>query len=250
MIEIQNGHLLAFYYGYDDVGEPTWWQVGGDLESSDEFGVSWVIEGQPNRFTGGNCFGCEYSPPNAPEQLETVRFEFLQRAYLRLTLPDGSQQYMVPITYGSSSRAFFPDHTDYLFPLLEPEDTPFSQGSSQWTFIIDVSEEGEEDGPWNNAHFTIVISEPVFHPDGLANREPGPVLSYTLTLVESFVSSIGFGRIYCELKDFEGEVEPGCSFEPNSEDIYEIPIGNFTDSRIQGVTETGKSFEAFRVWVD
>lgn len=249
-IEIQNGVLLAFYYGYDEEGQPTWWQFTDTLEASDEPGVVWVAEGPPNRFTGGNCFDCDFSPLEDTEQLESIRMEFLQRANMRLTLPSGAQQYMIPITYGSVERAFFADVTDHLFPAMDPESFPYSEAQGLWYFIFDNALTGEEFGPWNLQFVPLQMSPATFYPEGLANRDPGPVLRYSLLWTESPLNAVIFGRIFCELKQTENGVEPGCVYELGQPPHYDIPIGNFTDSRIQGVSENGARFEAFRAFTD
>jgi hypothetical protein len=48
-VEIQNGVLLAYYFGYDDEGNPEWLMLSGPLEpgkDKDE-GVLWQLEVEP-----------------------------------------------------------------------------------------------------------------------------------------------------------------------------------------------------------
>ena len=91
-LEFQNGIMAGYYYGYDLEGDPEWYLVTNPLVRSDSPGVMWELEVEPQRFTGGNCIGCPYQPPDDPEALAAIKIEFLQRAYARLTLNDGSIQ--------------------------------------------------------------------------------------------------------------------------------------------------------------
>jgi hypothetical protein len=244
-IEIQNGRMVAYYYGFDPEGQPTWWLFVGDLEVSEEPGVAWEAEGFPNRFEGGNCFDCEYEAPGDPEQLGAVRFEFLQRASLRLTLPSGSQQYMVPITYGSESKAYFAEHSDYLFPAMAS-----SQIGALWYFAYDYTSAGEQRGPWEMDLLPLTIGQPRFLPQGRFDRPDGPVLAYSVTWYDTPINALGNGEIICELREFGDARVPACVYIFSSSLSFEIPVGNFTDSRIQGVAENGWRFEAFRAYLD
>lgn len=82
--------MAGFYYGYDADGEPEWYLVTGQLERGESAEVMWALEVEPQRFTGGNCLGCPYQAPGEPEIFPAMKIEFLQRAYARLTLSDGS----------------------------------------------------------------------------------------------------------------------------------------------------------------
>jgi hypothetical protein len=119
-VEIQNGVLLAYYFGYDDEGNPEWLMLSGPLEpgkDKDE-GVLWQLEVEPLRVSGGNCRGCAYLPPVAFEPQTPILIEFLQRAYARVTTEGADPQYFVPLMYGDDGIAFFEKETPYKFPKL------------------------------------------------------------------------------------------------------------------------------------
>lgn len=243
-LEFQNGVMAGYYFGYDVAGEPEWYLVTNRLERSENPGVMWEVEIEPQRFTGGNCLGCPYQPPNVPVKQAKIRIEFLQRAYARLTLPDESIQYMVPIMYGDAGKAFFAEQTPYLFPVVT--NNPFA---SLWTLVFkEYSEEAH--APWTWFSGVLMIGPGSLKTGGTYKgmleyivKEPTPPPEV----------SMPFGHILCGLDEELGE--PGCIFSvsvfnPGNPVEFRIPIGNFTDSRIFGETADGMTVQGFRLQYD
>lgn len=236
--EIQNGVMAGYYYGYDIEGEPEWYLVAGQLERSESSGVMWELEVEPQRFTGGNCLGCPYQAPGEPDALPAIKIEYLQRAYARVTLGDGSVQYIVPIMYGDAGKAFFSEQTPYLFPQVTAD--PYA---SLWTLVF--KEPGEEEhAPWTWSPEIFMISEAEVSTGGpnegrLVYRIylPGPPPEVAIQI----------GEITCGPDATSGEAV--CELHMGSV-LYQIPIGNLTDSRFFGEAEDGTIVQGFRLQYD
>ena len=241
--EIQNGVLAGFFYGYDAEGRPEWELVSGQLQTSEEPGVIWELETSMVRATGGSCRDCAYTAPQITEG-DTIRLEFMQRNYMRITV-GGYDQYLVPFTYGSSAVAYFPNKTPYLFPVFV-ETTPFM-------VVIKPGSSIEEPGSWGSMIFDIEtigiiqignkrtlrydLDNYVYWPPGNPVPDPPP--------------PIDLGAIDCQLDD---EVDgPVCKLafdEPVAPGPFVIPVGNFSDSRFFGEAEDGSTIEGFRLDYD
>lgn len=242
--EFQNGILAGYYYGYNSTGEPEWYLITGTLERSETPGVVWTTEVAPLRFTNGNCLGCPYQAPDIPEMLTPIKIEFLQRAYARTTLSDGSSQYMVPIMFGEIGKAYFPEQTPYLFPkLLE---NPLS---SLWVFTF-VTPSEEPPAPWDWHSGIYVIREARMPTSGVFEDQ----LVYTVSQpVPPPEGTVPFGQIICDIDENAGE--PVCKFiaaglDPVTRPEFRIPIGNLTDSRLFGETDDGTIVQGFRLQYD
>lgn len=239
--EFQNGVMAGFYFGYDTKGEPVWYLVSTRLQRSEKPGVMWELEVEPSRYSGGSCLGCLYQAPNEPEKQPMIRIEFLQRAYARITLSDGSFQYMVPIMYGTAGLAYFAEQTPYLFPKLTPN--PFV---SMWNLVFKGFSE-EEHAPWTWSSGVFMIGQ-----GSLATGGAHPGMLFYGIDEPAFPPevAVGVGNILCGLDEELGE--PGCTLRLNGVNPIEfrIPIGNFTDSRIFGETEDGITVQGFRLNYD
>jgi hypothetical protein len=245
-LEFQNGIFAGYYFGYDANGEPEWYLMTKTLTRSETPGVMWEVEVKPKRYSGGNCLGCPYQENDGFVRLDPIKIEFLQRAYARVTYPDGSIQYMVPIMYGSSGKAYFSEQTPYVFPAF-----PFDEGAL-WSLVFKPNSEGKYE-PWTWESIIVHVGEaegersfPGSHEGALSYRigeftDPPEVL-------------LRFGTIICDLDEVTDEV--GCIFEVvNKEDLldpheYQIPIGNFTDSRFFGETDNGDTVQGYRLQYD
>lgn len=239
-LEFQNGILAGAHYSYDTEGEPEWALLTGPLVRSETPGVMWELEVEPQRFTGGNCMGCPYQAPNVPEKLPAIKIEFLQRAYARLTLSDGSIQYIVPFMYGSSGKAFFAEQTPYLFPILTHDPWP-----GLWTLVFKRFSE-EEYAPWLWSSTVLIITEGSIDTGG--NYEG--MLRYGINLPLGPPEELVVGSILCGLDETLGE--PGCMLHLGSLGFpdFQISIGNFTDSRFFGESEEGDTVTGFRLQYD
>jgi hypothetical protein len=244
-LEFQNGIMAGFYYGYDAEGEPEWYLVTNALVRSETQGVMWELEVELQRFSGGNCVGCPYQAPNDPERLPAIKIEFLQRAYARVTYPDGSIQYMVPIMYGDAGKVFFAEQTLYVFPVLS-----FSPYASLWTLVFKTYSE-EEHAPWTWFSGVFMIGEGYLSSTGGSYK--GAVVYNVYQPVNPPEGSAPFGDILCDLDESVGE--PVCvlvagGLNPVNKPEFRIPIGNFTDSRFFGETERGDTVQGFRLQYD
>ncbi len=243
-LEFQNGIMAGYYFGYGVTGEPEWTLITNRLIRSEQPGVMWELEVEPNRFTGGNCLGCPYQAPNAPEVLPPIRIEFLQRAYARVTLNDGSVQFMVPIMYGDAGKAFFAEQTPYLLPLVS-----YNPYVSLWTLVFKRYSE-EEHAPWTWFSGVFMIQQGRIPSGG---GYEGKLVYKVLQPVNPPEVSAPFGDIFCDLD--EAFDEPFCvliagGLNPINKPGFRIPIGNFTDSRFFGETEGGDTVQGFRLQYD
>ena len=239
-LEFQNGVMAGYYYGYDSEGDPEWYLVTSPLVRSESPGVMWELEVEPQRFTGGNCIGCPYQAPNNPEALTAIKIEFLQRAYAKLTLSDGSFQYMVPIMYGGGGKAFFAEQTPYNFPVLTRKPYP-----SLWTFVFNTPSGEFEFEPWRWASQVFIINEGSIEPGGPYEG----MLYYRIDLPVVPPEQLVYGRILCNLE--EELEEPKCTITLAGDiPTFQVSIGNFTDSRIFGESENGDTVQGFRLQYD
>ncbi len=244
ILEFQNGRMTGYYFGYDAEGEPEWYLLNKLLTRSETPGVMWEAEVMPKRYSGGNCLGCPYQPNDGFVRLDPIKIEFLQRAYARVTYPDESIQYMVPIMYGDEGDAFFAEQTPYVFPRIA-----FNPYASLWTLVFRGYSE-EEHAPWKWFSEVFMIEEgkvPESGPDegklryGVWQPAPPPE------------GAAPFGEIICNLGGAMGE--PVCTLiagglNPVDKPEFRIPIGNFTDSRFFGETEDGDTVQGFRLQYD
>jgi hypothetical protein len=238
-LEFQNGHMAGFYYSYDPEGNPEWLMLNQALVRSETPGVMWEVEVQPERYSGGNCPTCAYHPPGAPEYQQPIRIEFLQRAYARLTLHDGSVQFLVPIMYGTSGKAYFSEHTPHLFPEFLPIPRP-----TEWVVAIRLGSE-DDYAPWDWRSGILIIAEASFHTDD-SNVQ---LLHYGLLIPSNPPEgAVVIGRIECTVDpDMHA---PSCALYLGEWPEFRIPIANITDSRISGENALGDSIEMFRLRYD
>lgn len=236
-VEIQNGKLLAFYYGYDAEGRPEWQLFSGLLTRSEQEGVQWELDTFMAHFKDGNCIGCDYQTPADPTEGPAVKLEFQQRNYLRLTIGDNPSQFYVPIIYGSSGFAYFAEQTPYIFPEYGGAGDgvfAFSQ------FLLVSKPNATPPEPWNWKTKIVQIGEG-------KKLEEGPntgQLVYSIVYFDnSAMEPIPDGHITCSLDDESGQ--PGCVIDTSGKN-YQMPIGNLGDSRFFGEAEDGSTIEGYR----
>jgi len=231
-LEIQGGKLVGYYYGYDAEGLPEWQLFNGMLIRSKQEGVQWELETPLLQFKNGNCTGCEYLPPEGPVEGATIRLEFQQRNYMRLTIGDDPSQFFVPIIYGSPGRRYFEEQTPYVFPEYGAD------------FVLITKPNSDPPEPWEwNSRMTPIGKGSV--PQGGLDKgklryrtwipSPPPGHDVTVKLIE------------CELEAESGQ--PGCILFLNDKE-YVIPIANMSDSRFFGEAEDGSTVEGYRLDYD
>ncbi len=240
-LEIQGGKVVGFYYGYDAEGRPEWQLFTGMLIRSELQGVQWELETPLLQFKNGNCTGCDYQPPDDPVEGATIRLEFQQRNYLRLTIGDNPSQFYVPIMYGTTGRRYFAEQTPYVFPKYA---NPGGGILSAAQFLLVSKPNTDPPEPWNWDSEIVQVSEGRI-------AEGGPnmgKLVYSIVYVDnSAMEPVPDGEIVCRLDDDSGQ--PGCLVEIHGKN-YVMPIGNLGDSRFFGEAEDGSTIEGIRLFYD
>lgn len=229
VIEVQNGVLVAYYFGYDEQGDADWFVLSAPLEESDESGVMWEAEGNPVRLSQGSCLGCDYQEPDLETDEEAVRFEFLQRANARVILADGQEQFIVPFAFGSPARTFFPGETDFRLPTLEGTLEPEFNEPKDWVFTFEVID--RPGFPGSLDAYLGRIFEGVPSDNG---NNPSSDVVYLVDRDEIFLGSITCGPDQLEEND-----AVVCIYDSPDDTRYIIPLANFTDSRIVGTNLAG-----------
>ncbi len=231
-LEIQGGKLVGFYYGYDAQGRPEWQLFNGMLIRSQQQGVQWELETPLLQFKNGSCTGCEYQPPEDPVQGATIKLEFLQRNYLRLTIGDNSSQFYVPIIYGSTGRRYFSEQTPYVFPEYGAD------------FVLITKPNSNPPEPWKWKSRITPVSKGHVAQGG---PDVGKLVYETWWLSPPPGPDVFAKLIECELEAESGQ--PGCIlFLDNKE--YVMPIANMSDSRFFGEAADGSTVEGYRLSYD
>jgi len=239
--EIQNGVLAGYYYGYDLNGLPEWHLFTGPLVRSDKQGVLWELKTQLQRFEEGNCIGCDYVAPTGPAEGSTITLDFMQRAYLRITIGDNPSQFFVPFIYGSAGKKYFEAQTPYVFP-------EYGGGGSylgDTTYFMFVTRPNTDPpSPWLWESFILPITAGKVATGGSLE---GKLYYETFTPQGPPGPDVLSVLIVCELDQASGE--PGCKWVAGPKK-YTIPVGNLTDSRIYGEAEDGSTIEGYRINYD
>lgn len=240
-LEIQNGFLLAYYYGYTAAGLPEWQLISGPLVRSEQDGVQWELDAYLNYFEDGNCIGCDYVMPVGPVIGPAVKLEFLQRNNLRLSIGENPSQYYVPIIYGSLGAKYFEGQTPYVFPKYEGSDS----GSEYATHFLFVAKPNTDPpSPWLWESFIMPIGEGKVASGG---HNQGKLVYDTWIPQGPPGPDVIVGLIVCELD--QASDQPGCKWVRGPKE-YVIPIGGISDSRIFGEAEDGSTIEGYRIGYD
>lgn len=97
-IEIQNGTIVATYFGYKDNGEPIWWQGNAIETATNQFSDNFYT------FSNGQCVGCNFSQaePDFDQSIGQFTLSFLNSNDLILTWAGGSET-LIKYDYGYGS---------------------------------------------------------------------------------------------------------------------------------------------------
>ena len=226
-LEIQNGFLVAFYYGYTVEGIPEWQIIRGPLVRSEQEGVLWERSGFMKYYQDGNCIGCAYVPPLGPVNGLAVKLEFLQRNYLRITIGENPAQYYVPIMYGSGGMKYFEDQTPYVFPEYGAD------------FVLITKPNTDPPSPWEWESQVLPVLE--------ARMSQGKLTYWSAPYQPPPGADVFFDLIVCEI-DLVSD-QPGRKIFLGGKE-YSMPIGNMSDSRFFGEAEDGSTIEGFRLNYD
>lgn len=231
-IEIQNGVLVGYYYGYDADGRSEWWLFHGTLTASEQEGVQWELQTELLHFEDGNCAGCDYQSPTESLAGIPIKLVFFQRSHLQLTLGDSAIQNFVPIIYGSPGRRYFEKQTSYHFPVYGD------------FFVLALKPNLEKPEPWNWAIPHVYINEGVYSKDT-------QILIYNIFVISFDGADIPVGEISCQLDQASGT--PVCMFVYDYDDKrleFAMPVGNMSDSRFFGELDSGATVEGYRLGYD
>ncbi len=234
-MEVQNGILVGYYYSYDIDGHPEWQLFSGLLVRSEQQGIQWELETQLQHFQDGNCIGCEYVPPAEPTLGPTIKLEFKQRNYMRLTIGENSSQFFVPIIYGSSGFAYFSKQTPYVFP-------EYGGRSKDWVLVLKPNTDPQSDWLWES-HLMPILNGSI----SMGGPDQGRLTYHSWPYSPPPGPDVVFKLITCELTPESNQ--PGCILSFKSKE-YIIPIANMSDSRFFGEAEDGSTVEGFRLGYD
>jgi len=232
-LEVQNGHMVGFYYLYDSDGKPEWLLINGTLQKSAKEGVAWELDSPLSHFSGGACLGCAFQAPAAPTEIANLHIDFLQRSSARFSVDGGTVQYIVPLVYGSSGKAAFPDKTPFIIPELAG---PSMFGALRpWTLVFTDKSLPEK---FSRTVLDVQIEGQLL--------QYGKV-SYAIAQRIPPFEEITIGTLDCTTgAEFEG---PVCSADFGGFPVtppYLFSIANISDSRFFGEDENGNTVEAFR----
>lgn len=242
-LQVQNGVLVGFHYGYNDQGQPEWLLFSGPLMSGPaDSPVQWQFEASLSRFSGGNCFDCAHQDPTDQDSVGTIRLEFMQRNHASFQFNDEEKQFMVPLLYGSGGYAHFAETTPYLFPELGAD----GDDASPWVIAF------YDDEATSNIHNSIIIH---FRASELSVWEQtGLVVRYWTHEMLSLTSPASpTANIRCT--DYEGGGNIECDFYinnvfPQFQGPYRMPVGNLGANRFLAESEDGRTVEGVRLQYD
>lgn len=265
-IDMQNGIMVAMYYGYREDGTSVWLLASGELRQPETGDAYWELEADMHETVGGQPPGDEsvggsYQEPEV-EVAGQIHIEILQRNLLRFSIDGGASERMVPMVFGSHTTNYFPDGSDYRLPNFEEgKELNFAgeRASTPWIII--------ETNPDGGTRLGYGFTGPLPH-FGLASfGDTLNLLYYNFSFHDSPVHSQVSATITCGRVDdlaahytttmagMSGE-EPICvawSFannDPANLRRYFMPIGNFGDRRFTAVSEEGWVMEGFRLMYD
>lgn len=243
LLNIQNGVLAGFYFGYDDEGNPVWLLFSGPLQPGPEDSiVQWQVEATLSRFSGGSCLECDYAPPTDQAPAGTVLLKFFQRNHASYQFNDGQEVYMVPLLYGSAGYAHFAEVTPYLLPELGAD----GGDASPWVLTFYNPESNQ------NLHNALILHFEAA--EFLMGGEVGLVVGYSSRERISMPSpATPSATVACGDFSAEGSVKCRVYVDSLFQDlsgIYWMPVGNLGASHFKAESEDGRTVEGFRIGYD
>ncbi len=251
IMEIQNGFLSGFYFGYDSEGSPTQLNFQGPLEQPEqESDVLWQLNTNFISFKNGNALNQPHQSPEAELTEDAVLIEFISKHNARISINGEPHQNILPLVYGVAKRQEF-DEIEKQFPDLE----------GLWTFV------------YKRNYPNIIVQESLYFNEIYGLRKAPTVLVDGTTVVSYSISKyyafgpfeiIGVGnlvcsnpidetsnqrKVICELRGFPNE---GLGFDYVDYSMI-VPIGDFgafnftAELTAPDLPETGFSIEATRV---
>ena len=265
-IDVQDGIMAAFYYGYRDDGSPIWYVFSGHLEESDADDAYWELEADLIEASNGEPVNGDYRAPDL-EVAGAIKVDIMQRHLLRFSIDGGPYRRMVPQVFGSHVvQPFAPDANIHLPDFKD----------------LDLEVEGQLPyAPWIIAQYA-PRGDSQTNPDGFSRWGYALVFwrvywGYVSVNPNNGVYSIIFddfnspprvqmsGEIQCGPADEIGgqNSHPGVVGDDplchayihpaapgNDLRIYYMPLGDLGDRRFTAVSEDGWVMEGRRVRYD
>lgn len=235
LLDVQNGYLSGFYFGYTAEGEPTWLSFNGPLQPSEDVNVNWFVELPLTKISGGNAFNQPHQFPTSIEETgDVIRLDFHFAHYASVKINAGETQRIIPINYGVAEEQEF-EESEYQFPELE----------GMWTFVFKFSESTIEE-PWGYYGSDFYIRKK----SGSIQLDGSYLMYYRFTDY-MFPEAVNFASISCrnftEILSQEGQMTCELSNFPDVFDRMPVAPGNIGPNHIYAENENGDVFEAFRV---
>ncbi len=238
-IESQLGKVFGVYYGYDEVGKPTWLTFLADLIPSNEPNIMWTLDAEFQQFENGNCINCTYQTPSTTDFNGTIHIDFTQKNHAIVTMNNGAIQNIVPINYSQAASADFPDYSSYQLPDL----------NGLWTFVYKIN---SEQFPWQWAYKSNVYR---IWEKQIVNRDGKHWVEYAVIFYDVPPESLIFGEIVCKLvENTASESIPECYFNDRlfysgtADPVrFNFSLGGLGSYEIFGESEEGHTFRAIKV---
>jgi hypothetical protein len=267
-VDVQDGLMAAFYYGYRDDGSPIWYVFSGHLQKSDAEDAYWELEADLIEASNGEPVDGDYQAPDL-EVAGAIRVDIMQRHLLRFSIDGGPYRRMVPQVFGSHVVQPFAPAADVHLPDFKGLENRFEV------------DDGMSYAPWITVHYAPRGISPLF-PEGFSrfgyafaywrvhwgavsiNPHSGHynIQFYEITSPGHWQQS---GEIDCGPADeiagansHPGVVgdDPVCHafVHPSIPDdelrIYYMPLGDLGDRRFTAVSEDGWVMEGIRLRYD
>ncbi|NNE06699.1 MAG: LamG domain-containing protein [Xanthomonadales bacterium] len=235
LLDIQNGILAGFYFGYDQAGDAQWYTFSGPLEA-DTPGLS-RVDAQLLRYEGGGCINCDPAAATPHADVGSIKLRFTQKHHGTYSVNGGPERNFTFLNFGTAGTAYFSDDTPYLLPNLGGTE----DGHSPWTVVVsryslDVP------GAWPPRESAMAhMSSPVVSMD----EQFGTRVTYASS---EMVGDSPLLQIVCG--HFTEEDEPNCMASLNiggGSETFRLSLGDVGPFRFFGETVSGDTLEGFRV---
>ena len=260
-IDVQNGTMVAMYYGYREDGTSVWLLASGELQQSEDDEVYWELESELHEAIPGQMPGDEHQQPHMVVA-GNIHIEILQRNLLRFSIDGSPIERMVPFAFGSHTTPYFESESDFHLPNFEEgRELNFADELPKTPWII------VETNPDGGTRWGYGFTGPFPHHGSAFYGDTLRLLRYRFDFHDSPGHSQSSATIACGRVDDLAEVytdtmagmsgeEPICiawSFannDPANLRRYFMPIGNIGDRRFTAVSEEGWVMEGFRLMYD
>jgi len=254
-LEVQNGTLVGYYYGYDDAGRPEWFQFSGALQPTSAPELLWTLDTEFTRFENGSCRGCDYVAPDAVATGVTVSLAFPQRELLRVRIGEEAEKTFVPHTFGTNTLDYFTEWTPWRLPRFgDTEVVRFVVYQLPRVFRYNEGPDipvGLKMPPPARPELTPQpppIFERVYEVRG-PYRQPGETrLSYRFFDADTW--PVGDAELTCDVDPVEAEPVCRFAFDADGEPVYRVNLADFGAGRFFGESENGLMLEGLRLGYD